>query len=279
MRWLVVVLAACGSPHAAASDGAASNDAATCTLTADTTATSTVIDGCALRTRDTSSCQSAREQQGLGGFWLKFSCRVTLTVAGATVQLVSDDQPDYLSNYFAASDPCHVAYTTQFPDPNTIAAQHITMTVPVAPSGSASAMSLGAVGMALNGVAIFDNQAAPGDDIFDESGSFDQCQGHPQMQGVYHYHSEPYAISYADDAFIGVMRDGNPIYGRFDPGGSSPTLDAAGGHTSATADSSTPVYHYHLNLQTSTGSATAGDMVWFLTTGQYASTPGSCLGC
>ncbi|HEY1553124.1 MAG TPA: YHYH protein [Kofleriaceae bacterium] len=275
MRLLLVVsIAACSSSPQAPID------AAGCALTADTTATSTITNGCALLERDTSSCNTSRAAQDLAGFWLKFSCRVTLAASAGSIELDSDDQPDYESNYFAATSPCHIAYTTQFPDPNTIAVQHVAMTVPASPSGGSGAMALGAVGMALDGVAIFDNQAAPGDDIFDESGSFDQCQGHPQQQGVYHYHSEPYAISYADDAFIGVMRDGNPIYGRYDPDGSLPTLDASGGHTGVTVDSpTTPIYHYHLNLQTSTSSGTAGDMVWFLTTGMYANTPGTCAGC
>jgi YHYH protein len=271
MSW---VLAACSSHASSTLVDAGSG----CELTADTTPTSTVTDGCALLARDTASCASSRT--GLAGFWLEFSCRVTLTESAGSVELDSDDQPDYDSNYFATSSPCYAAYSTKFPDPNTIAAQHIAMTVPMSPSGGSAAMALGAVGMALNGVAIFDNQAAPGDDIFDESGSFDRCQGHPQNTGVYHYHSEPYAISYADDGFIGVMRDGNPIYGRFDPDGSLPALDASGGHTGVTIDSpTTPVYHYHANLQTSTNPGTAGEMVWFLTTGTYAASPGSCSGC
>lgn len=265
--------------HDAAID--AGGDAADlCALKDDTTPTSTVNDGCALLTRDTSSCAAARSAQSLSGFWQKFSCRVTLTAQGGTVQITTDGQPDYASNYFAKTNPCYTPYGTSFPDPNTITAQHVVMTVPLAPSGTGPAMSLGAVGVALDGVEIFDNQAAPGDSIFTEIGSFDECQGHPQMQGIYHYHSEPYAISYDDDAFIGVMRDGNPIYGRHDPDGSTPTLDASGGHTGVTVDSpSTPVYHYHLDLQTSTSGATQGQQAWFLTTGQYANAPGTCNGC
>ena len=129
--------------------------------------------------------------------------------------------------------------------------------------------------MAVNGVAIFDDQAAPGDDIFKEASSFDQCQGHPQQQGVYHYHGEPWAITHDDDRFVGVLRDGNPVYGRRDPDGTVPSsLDASGGHTGVTTDSpSTPVYHYHVNLQTSTASGTAGEQQWFLTTGQYHNAP------
>ena len=118
------------------------------------------------------------------------------------------------------------------------------------------------------------NFAAPGDDIFQEAATFDACGGHPQMTGEYHYHTEPYAISDDDDAFIGVMRDGYPIYGRHDPDGSTPTLDAAGGHTSVTVDSpTTPVYHYHLNLQTSTSPTTLGDSDWFLPPASTAGRP------
>ncbi len=264
-------------------DTGSSGDAADggCPLAANTSPTGTVTNGCALLARDTSACQAARTAQGLSGFWLKMSCRVTLTVThpstGAAVQLTSDGQPDYPSNYFVSASPCHSTYSTMFPDPNTIIPTTLTVTVPMTPSGAGQAMGLGPVGMAVNGVAVFDNQAAPGDDIFQESGSFDRCQGHPQQQGMYHYHSEPYAISYDDDRFIGVMKDGNPIYGRRDPDGSTPSnLDTSGGHTGVTVDSpSKAVYHYHLNLQVSTNAQTSGEKVWFLTTGTYANTPGS----
>ncbi|OJT27457.1 hypothetical protein BO221_05675 [Archangium sp. Cb G35] len=93
-------------------------------------------------------------------------------------------------------------------------------------------------------------------------------------------HSEPYAISYDDARFIGVMRDGYPIYGRKDADGSAPTLDSAGGHTGVTADSpTTPVYHYHVHEQTSTSSGTLGQKQWFITTGTYRGAPGGCTGC
>src|SRR5207237_783471 len=72
--------------------------------------------------------------------------------------------------------------------------------VPVTPATTGQTMGLGPVGIAVNGVASFDDQAAPGDDIFQEALSFDQCQGHPAPGGTYHYHSEPYAISYDDAA-------------------------------------------------------------------------------
>jgi hypothetical protein len=245
-----------------------------CSLTANTTATATVTSGCTLISRDTSACQASRIAQGLSGAWLKFSCRVTLTKSGSNVILGTDSQPDYKSNYFNTSNACYTAYTPSFPDPGIIGAQSISMTIPLSPGGRSGAMALGVVGAAINGVSLFNNSAAPGDDIYQEAFSFDQCQGHPAGT-KYHYHSEPYSISYNDSNLIGVLRDGYFLYGRKDQDGSTPTLDIYGGHTGTTPDSpSTPVYHYHTNLQSN---GTLSD--WFLTTGNYKAAAGACTGC
>jgi hypothetical protein len=101
------------------------------------------------------------------------------------------------------------------------------------------------------------------------------------MTGVYHYHAEPYSISYVDGRFIGVLLDGHPVYGRLDPDGSLPNneLDAAGGHTGVTLDSpGTRVYHYHVNLQSSTNPGTAGKSEWFPTKGLFHGSPGTATG-
>jgi hypothetical protein len=252
-----------------------------CTLADNTTATGTVNpNGCAVLDRDASACQAARQAAGLSGYWLKFSCRVTLSQSGGNVVASADGQPDYKSNYFQTTDPCYETYAGGIQNPNHIVAQSYSVAFPTTPNTTAQPMSGAVVGLALNGVPIFGNFAAPGDDIYQEAQTFDRCGAHPQENGKYHYHGEPYAISYDDDNFIGVMRDGYPIYGRRDPDNSYPTLDSYGGHTGVTVDSpSTPVYHYHLNLQTSTNPGTAGEMQWFLTTGTYRGTPAACATC
>jgi hypothetical protein len=191
-----------------------------------------------------------------------------------TIQASADSQPDYTSNYFATTDPCYVAYTTAFPDPNVNKAQAFTIRAQKTPIVTSTTMGLGPVGVAVNGVEIFDNQAAPGDDIYKEAGSFDRCGGHPAPGGAYHYHGEPFSISSDDGNLIGVLRDGYFVYGRRDMDGTLPTnLDPKGGHTAVTADSATAVYHYHLNQQTSTAATTIGQKQWFLTTGTYAGVP------
>ncbi len=265
------------TPADASSD--AGGDAATnaCTLTANTLATATVTNGCALLTRDTSSCAEARRAQGLSGAWLKFSCRVTLTnmPAGATpfVLAASDSRPDYLSNYFPANDPCYTPFVPRQMNPNRIAARQTLVRVPTTTNMTATRQGLGPIGVAVNGVAIFNNQAAPGDDIFREADTFDRCAAHPAPDSTYHYHSEPYAISSDDANLIGVLKDGYFLYGRRDMDGTMPTLDASGGHVGMTADYANPVYHYHVNEQTSTAAGTLGQRQWFLTTGTYRGVP------
>jgi hypothetical protein len=256
-----------------------------CALTANTTPTSvTSPSGCHVLERDTSSCKAAREAAGLSGFWLDFSCRVTLSVAtqnGAqVVKAATDDQPDYESNYFPTTDACHEDYTAAIQNPNLIQAKNLVIQFPLTTDMNAQPQMSAVVALALNGVVIFGNYAAPGDDIYQEAKTFDRCGAHPQMTGEYHYHSEPYSISYDDANFIGVMRDGYPIYGRKDKDGTYPTLDEYGGHTGVTADSpTTPVYHYHVNEQTSTNPMTAGQKQWFITAGKYRGTPAACGSC
>jgi hypothetical protein len=253
-----------------------------CTLTDATTATSTVhTNGCAVLDRDAASCFAARSTAGLSGVWLKFSCRVNLSASSTLVTATSDGQPDHVSNYFPTANACHETYTGATQNPNLIATKAYVVNFPLGPNTSAQSMNGSAlVGLALNGVPIYGNFAAPGDDIFREALTFDRCGGHPQMTGSYHYHGEPYALSFDDGRLIGVMRDGYAIYGRKERDGSAPVLDTYGGHSTITDDSNgIAVYHYHLTQQTSATAGTAGQMQWFLTTGNYRGTPATCTSC
>jgi hypothetical protein len=133
----------------------------------------------------------------------------------------------------------------------------------------------GIVALAINGVGIFDSSAGNTDNIFAESGSFDECGGHPDNQGTYHYHSEPYSISYNDSKLIGVMRDGFFIYGRQDADGETPgTIQAQfdggtgadnliytyGGHLgTAPASGDANPFHYHLTEWQGCFDETAGN--------------------
>lgn len=271
-----------GKTGTGTSGSSGSTSTTSCSATSSTTVTTTLNTyGCALLTRDTSSCQSARTAQGLSGYWLKFSCSVTLTKSGSNVVIATKNIPDSKSFYYSKTDACYEALssTARKANPNKIASQTISMTVPYAPTAASSATSTpeGVIGIALNGIAIYDNSAAPGDDIFTEEATFDKCDGHPDMSSRYHYHSEPSSISNDDDSFIGVLRDGFPVYGRNEYNSSTDVtgLDSAGGKTGKTVDSpSTDVYHYHLNLQ-SNGTKSA----YFISAGYYKGTAGACTGC
>lgn len=269
-------------PAATSSTGGSSGSTGTtCTPALNTTSTTTTNTyGCPVLTRDVSSCKAAREAQGLSGFWLKFSCNVTLTKSGTNVILSSSNLPDYKSYYYSSTDNCYEAFTStaRKANPNLISSQTLSMTVPYSPTAAAAttATSEGAIGMALNGVALYDNTAAPGDDIYNEEATFDKCDGHPEKSSRYHYHTEPSSITSADANFIGVMRDGIPVYGRNDYSTSTVATGLTNGaKTGKTVDSpTTDVLHYHAHLQTN-----GTKSVYFLSATAYVGTPGVCTGC
>jgi hypothetical protein len=295
---LVVAVMLSGFAVACSSSSNSSSTSSSRTINANTTAIETVSttfngtsETCSLLSRDASSCTSARTALGLSGNWLSFSCNVVLGLADASknsttsyssakyVTLAVENLPDYTSNYWPTTgsysftangytvtgndSDLYVAFTVPFNDPNKIGARSATMYVPITPAQAAAKsqiMSMGTVGMALNGVFIYDSVAGNTDNIFSEGGSFDQCGGHPDTSSSYHYHSEPYSISYDDNKLIGVMMDGFFVYGRKDYAGTYPgsianyesagnTSDiyVYGGHVGSDPIANTgSTFHYHL---------------------------------
>src|SRR5206468_8012453 len=67
---------------------------------------------------------------------------------------------------------------------------------------------LGPIGIAVNGVAIFNQYAAGRSPLASEIFSFDRYNGHPQQTGMYPYHVEPLWITSNRGAssLIGVDR-------------------------------------------------------------------------
>lgn len=112
----------------------------------------------------------------------------------------------------------------------------------------------GAVGVLLTGVALFNALDAPGRDAVAHEIQ-DRCQGHPQIIGVYHYHS---VTSCLDDKrmpdghseLVGYALDGFGIYGPHDVGGkllSSDDLDPCHGHSHPIMwdGKLVTMFHYH----------------------------------
>ncbi|MGJ8684522.1 MAG: YHYH protein [Nonlabens sp.] len=123
------------------------------------------------------------------------------------------------------------------------------LTVPASPTvaSTSSATGLGAIGIAVSGSVIYNDEEGPNIPLDNAVGSLDYTAAHTGPQS-YHYHLEPKAWSDDDNALIGIISDGFFIYGRKCAStGTYPTdLDASGGHTSTTQHTTTAEYHYHI---------------------------------
>jgi hypothetical protein len=109
-----------------------------------------------------------------------------------------------------ASDPAY-AYDK---NPNSIKAQQYSDTFPVTPTAQATPSCMGGeVGVMLNGVSLFNGFDATLRDAAAHEVQ-DACQGHPQKDGQFHYHSLSSCFStISTTAVIGFALDGFPITG------------------------------------------------------------------
>lgn len=143
--------------------------------------------------------------------------------------------------------------TGPFPNPrnpNTIREQQYVFKIPRQPKWSdhVTMTPMGPIGVAINGIPFYNPYNAEGQDAA-KNEVFDECCGHPDPMGRYHYHVYPRCIhtSFKDEPgqhspLIGYAFDGYAIYGPNGEGGKPPTdLDQCNGH-------SDPVrgYHYHV---------------------------------
>lgn len=114
-------------------------------------------------------------------------------------------------------------------------------------ASSSSSTGLGAIGIAVSGSMIYNDEEGPNVPLDNAVGSLDYTAAHTGPQS-YHYHLEPKAWSEDDDKLIGIISDGFFLYGRkCNSTGDYPTdLDASGGHTSSTQHNSDGEYHYHI---------------------------------
>jgi len=208
-----------------------------------------------------------------------FKC-ATVTKTSTGVSIGTIDLPPHQSAYYASTDPNYVAFDTHggtyHKNPNTLSQQSITVKVPDAPvwggvtitsdyvDGKAGTNSLeyklGAIGVALDGVALYSGTAAPGDDIAQEAYTFDSYAAHPDPSGAYHYHAPtpgPLEVTTAigEDGveLYGVLCDGTLVLGcnELDKSAPSGSLDAQGGHVGdiEAADGTlffTARYHVHV---------------------------------
>ncbi len=197
-------------------------------------------------------------------------------ISGSNVVLETDGLPNHESPYWSTTHPLYIAPTvtsTAQMAPGDIDDFNgsYTLSVPVAPALAASPSStgLGAIGLAVSGSVIYNDEEGPGVPLDSAAGSLDFNGAHTGPQS-YHYHLEPTAWSEDDDALIGIMSDGFFLYGRkCNSTGTYPTdLDASGGHTSSTQHTcGQSEYHYHIQNELYIG------LYYILFPGDYQGTP------
>ena len=219
---------------------ACSGQNSTSTLTTPTQTTST-----------TSTSQPAPTTTSLPSAYSRFGSAATVSLEGSTVIIRTTDVPDHKSPYFGSGSANYEAPQAGMQvNPHQIAAQNIVFRIPVSPAAATpSDTPLGPMGVAVNGVVLFNQYAAGRVPLTNEILSFDRYNGHPAPSNQYHYHVEPLWLtaSRGKAALIGVLLDGFPVYGTIDENGSAPSdLDSCNGHTGVTTDFPQGIYHYHV---------------------------------
>ena len=182
---------------------------------------------------------------------------LTVSTNGNTVTFTTQNLPNHKSPYWPTNNALYESYNGSnnnfHLNPNRISSQNISITVPLYPKEASKkqATSLGPIGVSVNGVVFYNQYAGPNNQaLTNEINSFDQFLGHPQNSGQYHYHIEPTYLTsqLGNDAFLGLLADGFPVYGPVENGKTitNSDLDAYHGHTSATIDFPNGIYHYHI---------------------------------
>lgn len=145
-------------------------------------------------------------------------------------------------------------------NPNSISAQSISIELPLNPTVNDEPSCVGGeVGVLKSGVALFNAVDAGGRDAVAYEVQ-DSCEGHPQMAGLYHYHSgSPCVIADLDSGkgqskLIGYAFDGFGIYGPRGADGKELTnadLDECHGITSKVKfnGKKQKIYHYVANQE------------------------------
>ncbi|MFB9053980.1 YHYH protein [Formosa undariae] len=182
----------------------------------------------------------------------------SITSDGTYIFIKTDGTPDHKSVYYPTSSDLYEDFSgTTFEgysfvkNPNTIATFDYTFKIPLNPTVATNhaATPLGAIGVSLNGVPLFNQYAGPNQPLTDEFKSFDQYWGHPTGNGTFHYHIEPLyltTVTASKSALLGFLLDGFPVYGPEEDGEDVTGLDAYHGHSHATEDYPDGIYHYHI---------------------------------
>lgn len=177
----------------------------------------------------------------------------SMTVSGSTRTIVSNGLPvdGVTGNYPISTSDDAYQYDR---NPNSVSAQSNTLELPAIPevANAPSCLSLGMIAIGTNGVAIFNGLDAAGRDAAAHEIQ-DQCGGHPEQSGEYHYHNLSQCLDDASSGhsdIIGYALDGFGLYGIRGESGETLTnadLDECHGHVHTVDWDGTDreLYHYH----------------------------------
>ena len=160
------------------------------------------------------------------------------TISGNARNITSNGLPvDQVTGVFpiASDDPAY-SYDR---NPNRIAANEVTISLPLNPTKATTPTCLGkgGIGILKNGVSLFASLDERNRDAVAYE-TQDKCDGHPQQTSVYHYHDIPSCIREAaigSSTVVGFAHDGFPIVVERDAIGDLPTnadLDECHGRSS-----------------------------------------------
>lgn len=184
---------------------------------------------------------------------------VSYSISNGKVTISTTNLPNHTSPYYLNTewhDELYAAYSgsnSSFRlNPNRIAEQSLIFSITLAPKEASikEQTPMGPIGISRNGVVFFNQYAAGRSALDGEINSFDKNLGHPTGGGVYHYHIEPTYLTdvYGEDAVLGLLADGFPVYGPVENNVtlSSDDLDDYHGHFAATKEFPNGIYHYHI---------------------------------
>lgn len=192
---------------------------------------------------------------------------VTISFDGDEITIESNALPFHTTPYWNTTNSLYIDPVIADPaqmSPGTINEGSYTVTVPASPeiATNTSATGLGAIGIAVSGAPIFNDEEGPNISLSENVASgFDYAGGHMGPTG-YHYHLESQDVpentmlSHDDENLVGILQDGFLLYGRREMDGTYPTdLDESGGHFGATQHSNgEEFYHYHIVNEVYVGS-------------------------
>ncbi|MSP50206.1 MAG: YHYH protein [Alphaproteobacteria bacterium] len=249
------------------------------TLRAQRATGTAMVDGVSMRTAARNTMYACRFTSGAAGYgfsWVSSSNTISFAdkpvVEGSvswtsqyrevtscsTLQIGSNGLPNHYTGTFPVSSSTEAGQSQYHPNPSSVASSRIYAELPVNPVVASTPTCVnGVVGILFTGAMLFDALDADGRDAVANEIQ-DQCEGHPETTGTYHYHHVTNCFTDSASGHsvqIGWALDGFGIYGSKGESGTTLTnadLDECHGHTHSVtqADGATKtIYHYHGNRE------------------------------